>query len=192
MFQIETGLVSHLESNISAVDYNNIISNLEVAEKYFFDYLGFVMRNHMQQKRWSDLMNERKMNEAFCIVDFSMKILPSKYRAPPEFWFAQAGVTTHIAVFKRTIEVDGVKKTETTVYASIIEGNDKQDANMVMCILESVFRHYKASNSNIEDLYLKSGMSTIMCCSRSTIFFEHGRTLNFSVLIIALLNIHSL
>ena len=83
---------------------------------------------------------------------------------------AQAGIMTNIAVFKRTIEVDGVKKTETTVYASIIEGNDKQDANMVMCILESVFRHYKASNSNIEDLYLKSGMSTIMCCSRSTIF----------------------
>ena len=129
MFQIETGLVSHLESNISAVDYNNIISNLEVAEKYFFDYLGFVMRNHMQQKRWSDLMNERKMNEAFCIVDFSMKILPSKYRAPPEFWFAQAGVTTHIAVFKRTIEVNDSEKTETTVYVSIVEDDSKQDGN---------------------------------------------------------------
>ena len=71
---------------------------------------------------------------------------------------AQAGIMTHIALFKRTIEVDGVKKNETTVYVSILEGNDKQDANMVMCILESVFKHYKASNSNIEDLlYLKSG-----------------------------------
>ena len=49
---------------------------------------------------------------------------------------AQAGIMTHIAVFKRTIEVDGVKKNETTVYVSILEGNDKQDANMVMCILK--------------------------------------------------------
>ena len=55
-----------------------------------------------------------------------------------------------------------MKKTETTVYASNVEGNDKQDSKMVMCILESVFKHYKASNPNIEDLYLKSGID-IMC-----------------------------
>ena len=68
----------------------------------------------------------------------------------------KAGVTTHITVFKRTVLVDGTKKTETTVYASLVEGSEKQDSNMVMCILESVFQHYKLANPDIEDLYVKS------------------------------------
>ena len=109
LYQLVTGLVDHLKNEFSALDYNNIISNLEIGEKYFYDYMGAIMRNHMQHKRWTDLMNGRKLNEAFCIADFSMKILPKKYREPPDSWFAKARSSIHLerkapaffATFKR-------------------------------------------------------------------------------------------
>ena len=60
---------------------------------------------------------------------FLSKVLPKKYRALPSDWYAQAGTTMHVAVFKRTIEVNDSEKTETTVYVSIVEDDSKQDGN---------------------------------------------------------------
>ena len=63
----------------------------------------------------------------------------------------------HMAVFKRFITSDeGVENVETTVYASLVEGEDKQDGNMVLSIMESVFKHYKDANPGITDIHLKA------------------------------------
>ena len=48
LFQITTGILDHLKNELSAIEYNNLTSNLEVAEKYFYNYVGYVMPNHMQ------------------------------------------------------------------------------------------------------------------------------------------------
>ena len=86
-----------------------------------------------------------------------MKILPKWYRADNTMWFAQTGTTMHMAVFKRFVtNNEGLENVETTVYASIVEGEDKQDGNMVLSIMESVFKHYKIANPGITDIHCKA------------------------------------
>ena len=86
-----------------------------------------------------------------------MKILPKWYRADNTMWFAQTGTTMHMAVFKRFVtNNEGLENVETTVYASLVEGEDKQDGNMVLSIMESVFKHYKLANPGITDIHLKA------------------------------------
>ena len=86
-----------------------------------------------------------------------MKILPKWYRADNTMWFAQTGTTMHMAVFKRFVtNNEGLENVETTVYASLVEGEDKQDGNMVLSIMESVFKHYKTANPGITDIHCKA------------------------------------
>lgn len=70
LFQIFTGLIGQLRDEMSATEFNQMTYNLALAEKHFFDYLGFIMRSHMQQKKWKEMMSRRKPFEAFCVADF--------------------------------------------------------------------------------------------------------------------------
>ena len=63
-----------MKDEMSATQYNMMKYDLHVNEKYFYDYIGYVMRNVMQQSRWNDLFKKRKKNEAFLVIDFSMKV----------------------------------------------------------------------------------------------------------------------
>ena len=73
------------------ISFDEASFDLHDAHKKIWNLMSHLMRNHMSQKEWEDMLQEGKPHRALMTMDWAMKGLPKKFRESTKDWYAQAG-----------------------------------------------------------------------------------------------------
>ena len=72
-------------------------------------------------------------------------------------WYAQAGMSWHIAAFERCSKnSEGKGEIDTEVYVSFLNDDSLQDANAVVAIVMKNLEMYKIAHPEAREVYIKA------------------------------------
>ena len=72
-------------------------------------------------------------------------------------WYAQVGMSWHLAAFERCLKNSkNIKEIDTDVYISFLEDDSIQDASAVVGMVLQNLALYKQAHPEVEQVYIKS------------------------------------
>ncbi|KAK3745995.1 hypothetical protein QZH41_005779 [Actinostola sp. cb2023] len=133
-----------------------------------------MLRSANQDQCRLDILENLDETSVLLVLDWAMKYLPRKYRESQSDWFAKRGISWHITVATRRAATGHM---ETITFVHIFEACN-QDSNVVLAILNDVFRQLKCVMPQLQSVYLRQDNAGCYHCSLTMVTVRQVAKLN--------------